>query len=932
MKLDLFNVDDFVELNDLEDCTSGVLFQRGGVPHPKGLVSNEIFGITVQSRKETFAYINLYGRFFHPHVYKVVRSVFRNIDKIIAGDEFYSINKEGILVLDRDHGSTGIDFLYENWDKISWKKSGEDDDSLSVGMRSERMGFLNLVPRDEAFLTKIPVIPVFYRDIKTGTKGGKTGDINNYYANLIRLATLMQNREMFGFQFGTTIFNIQQILVSIYDLFKQKLHKKNGMIRKFLMGKTIDNAVRTVITAPTYHSERPDDMMVDFYNCAIPISQICALAYSFMMAWIKGFIEREIIQNSLEKIVYNPNNDKIEKTVKLQDPAAYFNEKWIENLMDAYIRDPSSRFNKIEIPVTGTTKKYYLHLSGKRMGNKADLASTVYRPMTVTDLLYIASTEVTKDKMAMVTRYPISDEFSIFCNYIRVNSTTRTEPMMINGRVYKWYPVIEQDIPRYRMASLFIDSLQFSNSYLEGIGGDYDGDQCTVKILYSQEANEEIKKYVHGVGNFINATGKMIRVVESEAVQTFYTMTKDYDDGKTLSPEKTQELLDMKNEDYTFTRLTKILGTTSDMVSGKVSAPEFYMGDTIHIPSNYWNNERPIDTTVGRFLWYQIIIHFNDLDSVIPFPNEVMTSGMCKNVESKLSNALNTQQITTDTIVKYIDTRDWLGLQLHAVICTSFTPKILFLPKSLQDYKKKLVKENEKELKVGDPRAGELVEKELLSKAREVLKGDPGMDLYDSGARGSFGNNYKNINLIRGPVYNESTKKYDFIANSLMDGLKKTDFTAHSNTIVNGAYPKSIGTAESGYLGKEINAILQMEQLDPDPESDCGTKLYLEIEIPKYNTHQYDYRFILENGKLKCLTPDIITEYVGKKVKMRSVMFCRSEHKCSRCAGLYYYKTGKLFIGLQTSRIATTITNANMKKFHENLVKTAKIDPTDLLI
>ena len=54
--------------------------------------------------------------------------MFRNVDKIINGEEFYSINEDGILVVDRENGQTGIEFLYNNWNKIRWKKSGEDTD------------------------------------------------------------------------------------------------------------------------------------------------------------------------------------------------------------------------------------------------------------------------------------------------------------------------------------------------------------------------------------------------------------------------------------------------------------------------------------------------------------------------------------------------------------------------------------------------------------------------------------------------------------------------------------------------------------------------------------------------------------------------------------------------------------------------------------
>ena len=45
MRIDLFDMDEFIELNNLKPITSHVLFERGGIPNPNGLISNEIFGI-----------------------------------------------------------------------------------------------------------------------------------------------------------------------------------------------------------------------------------------------------------------------------------------------------------------------------------------------------------------------------------------------------------------------------------------------------------------------------------------------------------------------------------------------------------------------------------------------------------------------------------------------------------------------------------------------------------------------------------------------------------------------------------------------------------------------------------------------------------------------------------------------------------------------
>ena len=82
MKVELLNADEFADVNYLKEIKSPVMFQRGNSAHPEGLFSTEIFGMNPKDRKETFAYIELGHVFFHPHVYKIIKRFFRNVEKI----------------------------------------------------------------------------------------------------------------------------------------------------------------------------------------------------------------------------------------------------------------------------------------------------------------------------------------------------------------------------------------------------------------------------------------------------------------------------------------------------------------------------------------------------------------------------------------------------------------------------------------------------------------------------------------------------------------------------------------------------------------------------------------------------------------------------------------------------------------------------------
>lgn len=922
MKIDVFDIKEFIDLNNLEEITSPILFQRGNVPDPKGLISNEIFGVDVRSRKWTFAYINLHGHFFNPHIYKAFRRLWRNIDKVVNGDYFYNIDENGLIYKDDEHGRTGIENIYKDWNKINWEKTS--------GMRNERIDLLTKTKKNVVFMDYQLVIPAFYRDVSLTGSGGETSELNNMYSKLIRLAGVLEDRDMFDFTIHSTYYNMQNLIISIYDYFKVKLEKKNGLIRRYLMGKNTDYCTRSVISAPIFHADSPDHMETDFEHVGIPISQVCSLCYPFMAAWLKSWFENEFITNQETKLIHNGDG-----TVKIKNPEAYFTDEYIKKMMNRYIRDPEFRFSPIKVPLENG-KWGKVAFTGIRYdkNDTSDQSSIQNRPLTVTDLLYMAAYDVTKDKHALITRYPVSDSYGLFIGKIRVISTIKTEICKVGETIYEYYPSIEVGMPEREIATRFKETVIFSSSYLEGIGGDYDGDQVTIKIIWTQEANEEVQSAMESPNFFITATGSNIREIGKEGLQTIYMMTKDSNDKSKVirDPDTLRKFLNRPAEDYTFTFFNDTFANRR--VEDKILRSRYQTNDIVEIPANFnagenwkFKNTTAIKTTLGRIFFNKIIIEGCGMENVIGFVNRTLAKKSFYALEAEISSHVKEGNLTTKQMRKYIDHRDWMGYQFYAVICASFTEKTLSVPPEVKALKKQLLTKYKKELEAGDEKVCEDIENQLIKKTEELLDDDPGMDFFKSGSKLSTGNNLKNITLMRGAVMNPVTGEYDIITNSFLDGMEKDKFAAHSNALVMGAYPKAVGTADSGYLSKQLSAAMQTQIIDKDG-SNCGTTKTLSIHLSSKNKGRFMYRNIKVGANTVMLTPENIDKFIGKEVQMYSPMFCTHEKICARCAGRYDNK----FIGLDTNKIATTLTNLNMKKFHDSTIKTEELDPKSIFL
>ena len=191
--------------------------------------------------------------------------------------------------------------------------------------------------------------------------------------------------------------------------------------------------------------------------------------------------------------------------------------------MDTFTRSYGDRFDKVEIPLV-EPQKYPIYYKIEVNGEMRD--------MTYTDLLFIATVRATENKHVYITRYPMTNHLGTFPNKIHILSTLRTQKAIVNGTTYDYYPIVDFNMPKNDVATFFFDILKMSNVYLKAIGGDYDGDQTTIKGVFSLEANKECDEIVRSKRNILDANGDNIRLTTMEAIQCLYCLTKRDKDFK----------------------------------------------------------------------------------------------------------------------------------------------------------------------------------------------------------------------------------------------------------------------------------------------------------------------------------------------------------------------------------------------------------------
>lgn len=383
------------------------------------------------------------------------------------------------------------------------------------------------------------------------------------------------------------------------------------------------------------------------------------------------------------------------------------------------------------------------------------------------------------------------------------------------------------------------------------------------------------------------------------------------------SPKDIEYLVNIKEKDIT---TSFIMDTFGEFETGQRFRPY----DIIEIPANSYGpegkkNKKPFITTVGIWIFNKYFIE-EDLFDIFKYINKTIDKKMYGKLNNDLSVAVLEDRLLLESMKRF-NMKTQKCMPYISILAPNYTDKMLTCTEVINKKKKELYSKYEEQIKKGDEIAATKMEKELLDFALEYMGDDPSMDMFISGARGSIGNNFKNMFVMKGVIKDpdpNAKQRYNVMMSNYIDGVSPDEYALLANSLAAGPYARAKKTENGGYREKLFLRAFQHLTLDP-PGSDCGTKRYIEVVLTESNINEWMYSYIIEGSKLIELTSQNKSKYIGKKVKVRFSALCESKTGiCNKCMGNLYYRLNKTNVGTSLTQIPSVQKNISMKSFHDS--------------
>lgn len=319
--------------------------------------------------------------------------------------------------------------------------------------------------------------------------------------------------------------------------------------------------------------------------------------------------------------------------------------------------------------------------------------------------------------------------------------------------------------------------------------------------------------------------------------------------------------------------------------------PLYKFKDLIHVPAGAIPTvDEPIDTLYGNvFVNYTIVLY--PFKGKIAFQlGEIDPRSLERLILERLTDddlaALSTE---TDPYKKPIPVSERIVQADACFYLTGFTQistpsateKTMTPAPGILELRTKLLAENKDHF--DDPAVIAKISAALIAYDKEYMKGDRGEDfLIDHGK--SYGVvRAKRFGMIGGQK-GLAAGEFDVIQSSLDEGWDINSFSTMNNTSRAGSYDRG---AETQLGGESVKWLLRASSnINILLNTDCGTRLGMPQLITNDKHNTIGFHVVTEQGAVE-LTNENYDQYLGKRVMIRSPMFCQSRLTdfCYICVG-----------------------------------------------
>lgn len=204
--------------------------------------------------------------------------------------------------------------------------------------------------------------------------------------------------------------------------------------------------------------------------------------------------------------------------------------------------------------------------------------------------------------------------------------------------------------------------------------------------------------------------------------------------------------------------------------------------------------------------------------------------------------------------------------------------------------------------------------------------------MIDSGSRGSW-DQVRQIVLSRGFISNFQGDIIPTpVKSSLIEGLTPREFFISTYGCRKGLLDVAINTGESGHLSRKL--IFTCVNLQKDLNlDDCGSTDYLNVNVDSLKkAEMLIFRYYLDDcDNLLEITKENYHELVGKIIKLRSPIFCKSYNICHKCYGNLWKLLNTKFIGIVAAQtLGEKSTQLILRTFHTSGVASIKGETDDM--